>query len=174
MTKPQTVKVYDDDAKEIRTIDVSDKQLEKVARGFILGTQTFDDHKELKAKLETRITKKIGVKGKLLTDKLFELVEGIYIVKKKEDGSTIKYYLQPPNLQAIIYAIDRVLGKPTSRTEHTETKKGVVLVEHIIKGLATNPEKRIHEQSEVKQTNSGGAEDIAKGSDDVQASKAVV
>ena len=88
--------------------------------------------------LEGKVTKRIGKKGKYLTDKLFELIDGIYI-ETNNDGKKIKYYKQPPNLQAIIYALDRVLGKPKQYVERNDEKSGIVLVEHVIRNLANSP-----------------------------------
>lgn len=149
MPKTKTEEIYDPETKELTTVDVSDKYLEKVARGFIMGTQNFSDQTKLREKLEGAVTKKIGAKGKFLTDKLFELIEGVYIIDKRsgKDGTTIKYYKVPPSLQAITYALDRVLGKPKTVTEHTETKKGVILVEHIIKGMVTSPKRQHVEEN---------------------------
>src|SRR3990167_5633456 len=120
---------------ELEVVDVSDRNIEKMARGFIMGSQAIGRRKEIRAVLEEKVSKKIGRKGKYLTDKLFELIEGVYVMDKRKDGN-IKYYQVPPNLNAIIYALDRVLGKPVARSEITEEKKGVVLVEHIIRNLA--------------------------------------
>ena len=120
---------------ELMVADVSDRNIEKMARGFIMGSQAIGRRREIKAELEERVSKKIGRKGKYLTDKLFELIEGVYVMDKRKDGN-IKYYQVPPSLNAIIYALDRVLGKPVARSEVSEEKKGVVLVEHIIRNLA--------------------------------------
>lgn len=143
MSNPKTVEIYDEEKKELNVIDVSEKHLEKVARGYILGTTKFSNQRELRQKLESKVEKKIGAKGKFLVEKLFELIEGVHIVdgRSGKDGKTVRYYQQPPNLQAIIYALDRVLGKPKAVTEHTETKQGIVLVEHIIKGMVADPKR---------------------------------
>lgn len=126
---------------ELETVDVSDRHVEKMAQGFIMGTQAIGRRKEVRELLEDKVVKRIGKKGKYLTDKLFELIEGVYVVdnRGKKDGREIRYYQVPPSLNAIIYALDRVLGKPTARTETNETKKGVVVVEHIIRSLAGDP-----------------------------------
>lgn len=126
---------------ELETVDVSDKHLEKMARGFIMGSQAIGRRKEIRELLEERVTKKIGQKGKYLTDKLFELIEGVYIVDKKSgrDGRDVRYYQVPPNLQAIVYALDRVLGKPKQQIESSQESKGIILVEHVIRNLAQNP-----------------------------------
>lgn len=187
MSKTKTAKIYDEETKEIRTIDVSDKHLEKIARGYILGTQKFDNQKELREKLEGKVVRKIGRKGKFLTDKLFELIEGVYIIDKRagKDGTTIKYYQVPPSLQAIIYALDRVLGKPKTVTEINENKQGIILVEHIIKGLVTNPRrenngkngvgKNVLGVTEIGSESGGESAGNSNGSiDDTGAGKAVI
>lgn len=116
-------------------IDTSERSVERIARGFIMGSQRIGRQREIRQDLETRVVKRIGRKGKYLVDKLFELIEGVYIVDKRNEG-TLKFYQVPPSLNAIIYALDRVLGKPTARTEATEERKGIMVVEHIIRNLA--------------------------------------
>ena len=137
---------------ELEVVDVSDRNIERMARGFIMGSQAIGRRKEVRALLEEKVSKKIGRKGKYLTDKLFELIEGVYVMDKRKDGN-IKYYQVPPNLNAIIYALDRVLGKPVARSEVSEEKKGVVLVEHIIRNLAGDKsiKSNLIEPSEVKE-----------------------
>lgn len=124
-----------ENSNDVVVVDVSDKKIEQMARGFIMGTQAIGRRKEIRELLEERVTKKIGRKGKYLTDKLFELIDGVYTVQK-ESGKEIRYYKVPPNLTAIIYALDRVLGKPKQFTEHSEEKKGIMVVESIIRNLA--------------------------------------
>lgn len=130
---------------EFETVDNSDKAVERQARGFILGSTKIQRNKEVKKKLEEKVVKRIGGKGKYLVDKLFELIEGVYVMEKANNldgggrGKTIKYYQVPPNLQAITYALDRVLGKPTVHTEHNEEKTGILIIENIIKDLAGTP-----------------------------------
>ena len=123
---------------ELAPVDVSEKAIEARARAFILGSQTHARRKEIREELEEKVTRKIGKKGKYLTDKLFELIEGVYVIDKRggKDGREVRYYQVPPNLQAITYALDRVLGKPVARTEVSEEKKGIVIVESIIRNLA--------------------------------------
>jgi hypothetical protein len=121
---------------ELEVVDVSDKKIEQMARGFIMGTQAIGRRKEIREVLEERVTKRIGRKGKYLTDKLFELIDGVYTVQK-ENEKEIRYYKVPPSLTAIIYALDRVLGKPVARTSgERQDKKGIMIVESIIRNLA--------------------------------------
>ena len=140
---------------ELEVVDVSDRNIEKMARGFILGSQAVGRKREIKALLEEKVSKKIGQKGKYLTDKLFELIEGVYIVDKSVPGKELKYYQVPPNLNAIIYALDRVLGKPKQQIESTEEKKGLILVEHVIRNLAANPYKNVGTRNEGGEDESG-------------------
>ena len=129
---------------ELEVVNVTDKHLEKMARGFIMGSQAIGRRKEIRELLEEKVTKKIGRKGKYLTDKLFELIEGVYIVDKRggKNGRDIRYYQVPPNLNAITYALDRVLGKPKVQIEQSQESKGIILVEHVIRNLANNPYKQ--------------------------------
>ena len=103
-----------------------------------MGSQAIGRRKEIREVLEDKVTKRIGRKGKYLVDKLFELIDGVYTVQK-ENGKEIRFYKVPPQLNAIVYALDRVLGKPKQFTEHSEEKKGLILVEHVIRNLANNP-----------------------------------
>ena len=138
---------------ELVAVDVSEKAIEQRARAFIMGSQMVGHRKEVREKLDEMVTKKIGRKGKYLTDKLFELIEGVYVIDKRagKDGREVRYYQVPPNLQAITYALDRVLGKPVARTESGEgAKQGVAVVESIIKNLATG--KVIEEKRSVTVT----------------------
>lgn len=114
---------------------IQEQHLEKIARGYIMGTNRISRRKDIRDKLEAKVVEKIGKKGKYLTDKLFELIEGVYVVSsdKKE---TVKYYKQPPNLQAIMYALDRALGKPGSAQKEDPEGQGTTTVEQIIKSFA--------------------------------------
>lgn len=154
---------------ELRAIDTSDKNVEKMARGFILGSQHMARRKEIRGQLEDKVVRRIGKKGRYLTDKLFELIEGVSIVDKKSgaDGRTIRYYTVPPNLNAIIYALDRVLGKPAQHIDKTEEKKGILVVEHIIKNLVKEPYGK-NENGVRKNIESGGSTgggDVARALD---------
>lgn len=141
------------DVSDLDATDVSEKNVERIARGYILGTEAMGRRRELQLELEEKVTSRIGRKGKWMTDKLFELIEGIYVIDKRggKDGKSIRYYQVPPNLNAIIYAMDRVLGKPKQHIEKTEQKQGIILVEHMIKNLAGNPyDKRNEEKPSIE------------------------
>lgn len=126
---------------ELEAVDVSDRNLERMARGFIMGSQAIGRRREIREVLEQKVVKRIGRKGKYLVDKLFELIEGVYVIDKsrnKKGGQEIRYYHVPPSLNAIVYALDRVMGKPVARSEVSEEKKGIMVIEHIIRNLAGN------------------------------------
>lgn len=135
---------------ELEAVDVSDQHIEKMARGFIMGSQAIGRRKEIRQTLEDKVTQKIGRKGKYLTDKLFELIEGVYVIDKRggKNGRDVRYYQVPPNLQAVIYALDRVLGKPKQQIEKSNESKGIILVEHVIKNLASSPYKNVKRSEE--------------------------
>lgn len=127
--------------------EVYSQDVEKEAKNFLLGKNALSNKKKLRANLESKVIGRIGRQGSHLVDKLFELVDGIYMLDKNKglNGRDIRYYRVPPNLEAIKYAIDRVLGKPTQHVEQSEEKSGIITVEHVIKKLADNPYGRIKE-----------------------------
>ena len=145
---------------ELEVVDVSDRNIEQMARGYIMGSQAIGRRKEIRELLEEKVTKKIGTKGKYLTDKLFELIEGVYVQDKRggKNGREVRYYQVPPNLNAITYALDRVLGKPKQYVESSQESKGIILVEHVIRNLANNPYKNVKrsEQQNGVGKNAGG------------------
>lgn len=55
----------------------------------------------------------------MLIDKALELAEGV--LSEEFDLLTMKasVYQKPPDLGAIKYLVDRIMGKPTERKEHT-------------------------------------------------------
>ena len=89
------------------------------------------------SKVELLVQKKFSAKSKWLLDKAFELAAGIYILDERDPSKT-KYYKKPPDLDAIIYLIDRVLGKPVAKQENfqNQAKKGVAELQNIIQVLA--------------------------------------
>lgn len=140
---------------EIEKVDISDRNIERIAKGFIVGSTAIGKRKEVRDLLEDKVIKRIGKKGKYLTDKLFELIEGVYIAEKdttmsKTGPRMIKYYKVPPNLQAITYALDRVLGKPTQHVESNKQKEGIAVVEQIIKSLEGGKTVETTKRIEIK------------------------
>ena len=71
MSKTKLAEIYDKEKNEIQVVDASDKHLEKVARGYILGTQKFDNSRQLRENLEEKVTKKIGKKRNCFLNNFF-------------------------------------------------------------------------------------------------------
>lgn len=70
-------------------------------------------------KFETQIQKAEGmIADRLpwLVEKAFELAEGVAVEKVNAQGYPMVYQL-PPDLGAIKYLADRIMGKPTERKE---------------------------------------------------------
>ena len=132
---PSGETIYEIPMKDLVMEDISDQAVSRRANAFIQGSKVVGDRKKVQQILETKVVKRVGQKGKYLVDKLFELAEGIYIMRQDVKGN-IKYYEQPPNLAAIIYLLDRALGKPTQKTEQSEEKEGIRVIESMIKDLA--------------------------------------
>jgi len=127
------------DPEELEVEDTTEAHLERIAAGVILGTENYQKNREIKSKLEGKLIKKVGSKGKMITDRLFDLINGVWVedtrhVKGKKQKRRI--YQSPPSLPAIKLALEAVIGKPVAKTEHTEIKSGFTTVELIIKGLA--------------------------------------
>jgi len=51
-----------------------------------------------------------------IVDKLLELVDGVYVVQHTKDGEE-RIYVQPPDRQAAIHLLDRIMGRPTEHVE---------------------------------------------------------
>ena len=105
---------------ELEAIDVSDPKMEQMAKDFFSGQSVtaIGKREDVRHILEEKVIGRIGKKGKILTDKLFELVEGIWVATKVEvDGKaqTVRAYKREPSLQAIMYALNRVLGAPVQK-----------------------------------------------------------
>lgn len=98
---------------EIEEVDISSDHLERMAKEYFVGgsKRAIGRRQDVRKLLEDKVVRRIGKNGKYLVDKLFELIEGVYILTKDEPNEK-KYYKIPPSLNAIIYALDRVLGKP--------------------------------------------------------------
>ncbi|MDR3634332.1 MAG: hypothetical protein P4L84_11055 [Isosphaeraceae bacterium] len=69
-----------------------------------------------------------------LIDKLFELSDGIEVVKQTQHGE--KSYREPPSFKALEYLCNRVLGKPTERLEHSGKDGGPIEVTATVKNKA--------------------------------------
>lgn len=64
------------------------------------------------AKAEKRIADRLPS----LIDRALELADGVTVQEVDKDGGIV-VYTKPPDLKAIIYLVDRVMGKPTERQE---------------------------------------------------------
>lgn len=64
------------------------------------------------AKAEKRIADRLPS----LIDRALELADGVTVQEVDRDGGIV-VYTKPPDLKAIIYLVDRVMGKPTERQE---------------------------------------------------------
>jgi hypothetical protein len=123
---------------DVQLIDLN-PSLRITARKYKEGKSSDRKRKELQKKLEEQVTGRIGDAGTLITDRLFELIDGAYVIQRM-DGKQIRFYKTPPNLKAIMYALDRVLGHPTQPIEqNTSDKAGINTIEMIIKNLASRP-----------------------------------
>lgn len=74
-------------------------------------------------KFETQIQKAEGmIADRLpwLVDKAMELAEGVVVEKPGLTGPVV--YQLPPDMGAIKYLVDRIMGKPTERREMTLEK----------------------------------------------------
>lgn len=65
--------------------------------------------------------RKIADKLPWLIDKAMELAEGVTVEKRTAVGGFV-IYQEPPDMNAIKYLVDRIMGKPTDRREHTFPK----------------------------------------------------
>jgi hypothetical protein len=67
-------------------------------------------------KAETRIADRLPE----LIDRMFELASGVWAEEQTLAGRIV--YQRPPDYKAASYLIDRIMGKPTERKEHTFPK----------------------------------------------------
>ena len=104
---------------------------------MVAGATRAKNKEELIVRVEKMVQKKIAVKTKFLIDQAFELAAGIYVLDERDPSKT-KYYKKQPQLDAIIYLMDRLLGKPMVKSENTnlQAKKGVAELQNIIQVLA--------------------------------------
>lgn len=65
------------------------------------------------AKAEQRIADRLPV----LIDKMLELADGVPVEDVNPVTGEVSVYKTPPDRQALIYLIDRIMGKPTQRKE---------------------------------------------------------
>lgn len=83
------------------------------------GARPGAGRKKKSEKFETQIQrteKKIADKLPWLADKALELAEGVVVQEFDREGIP-RVYQRPPDMGAIKYLIDRIMGKPTERQE---------------------------------------------------------
>lgn len=84
------------------------------------GARPGAGRKRKEKKFETQIQQAEGMivdKLPWLVEKAFELAEGVRVERFGLTGPVV--YQEPPNLGAIKYLVDRIMGKPTDRKELT-------------------------------------------------------
>lgn len=89
------------------------------------GARPGAGRKRKAVKFETQIQraeKKIADKLPTLIDKAFELAEGVLSEEFNIATMKVSVYQKPPDLGAIKYLVDRIMGKPTERRELTLEK----------------------------------------------------
>ena len=132
---------------QIKKVDGSENFLKRVAKVNVMRDTKLrgNDLAVKRKKVEEKIDRALLKKTPWLLDKMFELAEGLYILDKHDPGRQIRYYKIIPDRQAIAYLMDRAIGKPKEEGNgNDESKKGLLMVESIIKTLANGEkEKRI-------------------------------
>jgi hypothetical protein len=71
-----------------------------------------------------------------LVENLFRLAEGVEVQKADRTGKPY-VYSQPPDREANVYLINRILGKPKERIEHSGDDGGPLQAE-VISGASTH------------------------------------
>lgn len=69
--------------------------------------------------------KKVGDKLPLIADALIDLALGVKVEETELDGST-RVYQRPPDRASAQYLMDRIMGKPTERQEHSGPDGGPI------------------------------------------------
>jgi hypothetical protein len=82
-----------------------------------------DKHKGAIARAEKRFADRLPE----LADKVLELSYGIWREQDMPDGSTT-VYKTPPDLKALVYALDRIMGKPKQALEHSGPDAGPIKI----------------------------------------------
>ncbi len=66
--------------------------------------------------------KKIADRLPWLIDQAMELAEGVVVQERDREGG-LRIYQRPPDMKAIAYLVDRIMGKATERKEITSLDK---------------------------------------------------
>ena len=123
--------------------------LEEVGHGFFLDQDRLKRNEKLGHKLEDAIIKKIAGKHGVMTiaAKLMELIEGVEVLKERKNakGEITHHYVyrEKPDLNAIKYALDRVIGTPQKQANKAdEDRKNIKAMSDIIKDHGGNLNKK--------------------------------
>jgi hypothetical protein len=103
------------------------------------GARPGAGRKRKTAKFETQIQKAEGmIADRLpwLVDKAMELADGVYVEKPGLTGPFV--YQLPPDMGAIKYLVDRIMGKPTERKELTLEKPLAEMTDDELRALLEN------------------------------------
>ena len=103
------------------------------------GARPGAGRKRKTAKFETQIQKAesmIADRLPWLVDKAMELADGVYIEKPGLTGPLV--YQLPPDMGAIKYLVDRIMGKPTERRELTLDKPLEEMTDDELRALLEN------------------------------------
>lgn len=135
--------------KEIEdSIEAAEKELEIIATGSKSLDASRVESEANKLKVEQLVTQRVLDRAENLLNKLFDLAEGVSIEHKRlnkinsdgEEEYIVNVYQKEPDLKAIQYLFDRVLGKPAivqqSTGSEADVGKGVKAVGDIIRNLA--------------------------------------
>lgn len=88
--------------------------------------------------------KKIADKLPWLIDQQMSLAEGVLVQTETLAGPVI--YKTPPDRQAIVYLVDRIMGKPEVKVDHDVNHKGSI--DHRLREVPDDALKTMLEQAE--------------------------
>lgn len=139
------------------------QMVEKETRTQVVALTQSARHNSYKEKIAKKVEKRIGEQFETLVDNAMQLAQGITVAEVQEDGG-VKAWTEKPNLNAIIYLLDRLMGKPTQRQEIKDDKSGITVIEKMIKQLANG---EIHAKQTITTIRPGQSLDLSAGEDAV-------
>lgn len=77
----------------------------------------------------TRAEKRIADRLPELIDKMMELANGVLIEETNPVTGDPQVYQKPPDRQALEYLVNRIMGKPTERQEHSGSDGDAIRIE---------------------------------------------
>ena len=96
------------------------------------GLEPFQKGEDVRTYLERVVNLKVSGNADHLINKLLELADGVFLVDRFIEGKELVYYKDKPDLKALMYLFDRVMGKPKETVAHESGKKqGLVTMEHL-------------------------------------------